>query len=362
MKRILSFIILAAILTGSVFSLSSCDKPEIFNLLEMILDNKRDNSSYNFNGEINIKINKEYLYEADILTDFEVAELDAVPDEINIKLDGNLQHNSDTQVCNASINLYLEDFNIQIFIFDGVLFFENNEITKIILDLLTAAGFIDLPVNKIFSEIVYAERGVFHADLQDFDLSWFGQYAEQTDKTFKITSTLDIKLNDTSAVMAPQLSFDLPALYFDEIKAQVEKELLKVPGYRYSELSIILSPDNYLHVLARNENGARKLLEPFKLDIELDAVIAKAAEEPGVFLMENIIPMRYMLELMGEEVDWNDSVRKPFIIREGENIYFDAVLVNSRSYINLIQILSPAGYSLSTGEIGGYLEFKIFRK
>jgi len=361
MKKILSLIIIAAILTGSALSLNSCDKPEIFKLADLILTGNRQNERVeNFNAEINIKINKDYLYESGILLDFEDAELDAVPDEINFKSDGYILHAKDKKFCDASFTLYLENYSLMIRVEDGVLIFENNEVTRIILDLLTATGFVDFPVKQIFSELAYEKSGFFHIDLDNFDLSWFEQYAEQADKTFEITSKLNIRRFDMPVAIAPLP--DVPALHFEEIKARTEKKLLSIPGYRYSELSIILSPDNYLHILATRENGASEILEALKLNIRTSAVSAKIAEDPRAFWTENIIPMRYILELMGDEVGWDDTARKPFIIREGENIYFDAVLRSSRSYTSLLQILAQSRYSVSLGEAGEYLDFKIKRE
>ena len=377
-KRLISFIIIAAILISSVLSLTSCDKPEIYKLIEMILNNKQDGSSEVFNAEINIKINKNYLYKTGVLTDFEDPELDALPDEINIKFDGKLHHSAGMPICQAVIDAYIENENYKLiltFHSDGALYFENNELSRIILDLLTATGFADYPVKQIFSRIAYAETGkMFRADLKDFDLSWFERYAEQIEKTFTITSAIDVRKDDGVTETATETATDIDIvrgspnfgedalLHFSELKARVEKELLKVQGYRYSELSIVLSPDNYMHVLGMRENGARELLEPVKSDIGLKAAIAKIKREPKSLWTENIIPMRYLLELMGESVEWDNSAKKPFILREGEKVHFNAAVVNSCAYINLTQILTTAQYHVSTGETGDYLELKIIRR
>ncbi|MCL2099360.1 MAG: hypothetical protein FWH24_02860 [Oscillospiraceae bacterium] len=356
MKKIRGIILTAVVLTIFVISLTSCDKPEILGLVEMILDNKQDNSSYGFNAELNIKINKEYLYEAGILFDFENTELDAAPDEINIKVDGSLQHASGQNICNASLDFYIEEHHLQIFIVDDILFFENIDATKIILNLLTASGFVDLPVKQIFNGAVYETKGMFNIDLKEFDLSWFDKFAEQLEKTFKITGKPEIQLNDIPKTMLhPDNS--LPALHFDKIKEQLKKKLLKTPGYRYSELHIVISPDNYLNILAARENGGKELLEPLKLDADLKT----AREEPDTFLEAEIIPMRYIMELMGEEVGWDEAAKKPFITHKDGDMSFNAVILNSRSYINTAQILSTTRYSADIIEIGEYIEFKIIR-
>lgn len=363
MKRIISLIILTAILTTSVLSFSSCEKPEIYNLIEMLLDNKQDGSVYNLDAELNIKINKSYLYRSGILPDFRNADFDAVPDEMNLKLSGDIQHVKNNKICNAQISIEMDELKNTIYLLDSALYIANNELTKIILDLLTATGFVDFPVKEIFADIAYADSGkLFYVDLKDFDISWFEQYSSHIEKTFTISSKSKLEIYRGGNPF-PRKDFNAETLLnFDNIKSQVKKELLKFEGYRYAELSVIISSDNYIHILASRENGERELLEPVKSDIGMRAAIAKINREPAALWTENIIPMRYILELLGEDVNWDNAAKKPYIVRKGENVHFKAAIINSRSYINLTQILSTAAYAVSTGEIGDYIEFKIMRQ
>jgi hypothetical protein len=156
----------------------------------------------------------------------------------------------------------------------------------------------------------------------------------------------------------PMPDFALPALNFEQIKAQTEQRLLRLPGYRYTELNLIISPDNYLHILATRENGTREILQPFKLDTDAAALIA---EDTGTIFNGNILPMRYILELMGDEIGWSELHSQPFITRRGMDIYFEAEIINSRAYISLIQVLAVAQYDIDTGAVGEYIEFKITR-
>jgi hypothetical protein len=382
-KNIIGFIIIAAILLTSALSLTSCDKPEIYNLFDALL-NKGDGSSEAFEAELNIEINKDYLFEEGILLDLDDEQFDAVPDEINFKITGELHHAaSQNRFCSAAITIQMskpdepdksdesDEFEAAILLNNDVLYVENNDknnkMSRIILDLLKSTGFISYPVKEIFSEIIYAEPGRFLAiDLKDLDLLWFGQYAEQIEETFTIDSKFTINIREIReepepnpvAVLAPQEKY----LDFNQIKSQVEKELLKVSGYRYTELNIVLNPaDNTVNILAARENGTREVLEPFKSEVDLAAVLSRLKSEPETLLNENIIPMRYILELMGETVNWSNAQERAFILRGGERLYFRTVLVNTRSYTNLVQLLAVADYSVSTGEINDYIEFKITR-
>jgi len=353
MKKILSLLLIAAFLAVSAVILSSCDRPEIFNLLEALLDNRQDNSSYSFDGEINIKINKAELYRTGVLLDFGDAELDIMPDYINIRLSGSLQHIGGAKVCNASINLNLEEHNLAIFILDNILYFENGVAAEIILNLLAATGFVDYSVMRVFRELAFDEHNMIRVDLRDFDLSWFAQYERQVRRTFELESSLDIRLGEMPEIIMP----DLPALDFSEIKSRVERRLLSVPGHRYSELRMIICPDNYLHVLAFRENGTHELLAPFKLNIDA----AGMTTHENIFEAE-IIPMRYILELMGEQVGWHDYFGFAYIARETWNEFFhDAVIVNSRAYISLIHVLTLARHNIDIGEVGEYIELIITR-
>ena len=362
MKKIISYIIIAAVLAGSVLSLGSCDKkPEIYKLAEMILNNKQDGSYYTFGAEFNIKINKDYLYKTGLAEDFKNAELEVIPGELKLKLDGKIYHMEGLSSCQAAINLSMGEYKLTMVCHnDGVLYFENNEMTRIIADLLTAAGFIDFPVKKLFDEI--AETGkIFSVNLKDIDLSWFEQYAAHIDRAFKIESKIDMREEDYFPFLKnPDFKADI-ILRFDKIITQVRSGLVKIDGYKYAELSIVLNPeDNMINILATRENGRSEVLPPVKSDIGIAAAIAKIKKEPKAFWTENMIPMRYILELLGEEVSWDNSAKKPCIIRGYDIINFKAAIVNSRSYINLEQLL--AQYDIEENGIGDYLEFKISRK
>ena len=357
MKRILSFIIIAVLL---VPALGACEKPEIYNLLELILNSRQDSSYESFESSLNIKINKDYLYESGFLYDFENAELEILPDELDFKITGEIYH-AQNKYCDAVILIEMAGLDIMIYSKDNKLYFELNDFARVILDMLAATGFLDYPVKDIFNSFAEFNAGsMIYFDLDEIDLDWFGQYAEHISEALVIESAgFKPEAGSFEELIIPEI---IRGQAFSDLKAGTESRLLGTPGYRYTELNIIISPDNYLHILARSETGSRPVLEPFKLDIDAGDLRAKIAEEPGAFFTEHLLPMRYIFELMGERVDWDDGLRQPYITRGGEHIYFEAVLINSRSYINLVQVLAPAQYSVSMGESGEYLEFKISRK
>ena len=358
MKKIITF---AAVLIFSL-PLISCegDKPEIFELVEMLLGSRQDGGIYSFSAEFTVGINREYFFVTDILSDLEEAELSAAPDKIHFRLEGQLHHVSGRRAADAVLNLYVEDyFSLPVFIVDDVLYFENNEVTRVILDLLTVTGFVHLPVNRVFSGIFYESRGIISVDLTDFDLSRFERYAERAGQIFVTDSRFDTSPQTGAALAAPAFPRENITDFADVI-AQTQRALLRTPGYRHSHLHIVLCPDdNTMNILASRENGARTVLEPFDSDIDIAALIEKAREDSTNLWTESILPLRCILELMGREVGWNYSSRRPFITGGEGNIYFDADIINSRSYINLIQLLITARLSVRIVEIGYQLEFEI---
>ena len=337
----------AIILAWAVFSASCDGRPEILGLL----DSRQDGSAEAFVAELYIGINKDYLRGAGILAAAPDAELDAVPDSVKIKADGAIYHAAGSRVAHAAIDLDLAGHGLRVYLQGGGLYFENGGVLRIILDLLTAAGLIDLPAQRIFNELA-APGELVRADLRD--LSWLGRPGSAFD--------ISLSFEAREAEGAPALPDMAGALDFGQLRAQVARRLLSLPGHRYMELNLIISPDNYLHVFALRENGVSELLEPFKLNIDAPAVISGIAEDSGRFLTERILPARYILELMGDEVGWCDWLRRPFVPRRYYGrIYFYADIIDSRAYISLLQIIYPARYYVDTGAAGGYLEFRITR-
>ena len=372
--------IIFAILASLILTiLVSCQKPEIYKLAEYILNSKGDNSVYNINAELDIKINKDYLYESQVLYEPENNQLDGTPDNINLKFNGELKNIKGGKFCEgkiavtlieseSNINLYID-----VYIKNNILYFELNDMSKIILNLLSSTGFLDYPVKTVFESFAYQNSGgVIYFDLKDIDLSWFEKYGEQINKTFKINSKLNTTPQNSESLQI-KTSADIKdiddlvksdkskILYFGDIKAKTEKELLKISPYRYYELNIILNTENnenFMNILGIRENNAINVLERVKIEADLE----KIRKNPELIYSENIIPMRYLFELMGETVEWDAALKKAYLIKSGENAYFEGTVKNSRAYISLLQVLKDPGYGITIGNIGEYIEITIFRK
>jgi len=339
-----------AMLTTTVLSLSSCDaQPEIYVLLANILQNKTD-GTYFFDAGINIKINEDYLSEA-------------MPEELNFKISG-MVSGSQGHMSAVLVQDEEEDIDLKTTVYKqgNAMWFELGDFTGIILDLLCTAGLIDLPVKVLFDSETEGgddNAAVLYFDLIDFDLSFFDEYIKDINKIFTIKS--NVTYDFTEDVDIPEYE-RLPGLNFSDIKTNISKELLKLPYYRYSDLFIVLETDeeknNFMHVLAARENGITEILTEFKLDCDL----VNVRENPELLYNENILPMRYILELLGETVNWEDEAKRAFTVHNGRNIYYDGSLINSRTYISLGHILVNTDYILNSVVSDEYIEIKITRR
>lgn len=363
MKKILSFIIIAAILTTSVLSLSSCEKPDIYVLLEKILQNKED-EFYTFDADLNIKINKSYLKQIGLLY-YSAKQFETIPDELDFKIDGMVNQNDFSITFEVHDDSENQDIKTGIYKRGDVLYVELNDVSRIVFDLLYSAGFIDMPVKILFDgEVEYNDGFVMVFDLKDFDLKMFDKYTNEINKIFTVKSSVKYNFLDSKNIPdVPLLSYDAKKiLYFNDVKNNIKKELLKLPGYRYSELYIVLETDenknNFINILAARENGEVRILEKVKLDCDL----SKVRKNPELIYSENIIPMRYLFELLGETVEWDAKNKKAYIIKDEKNIYFEGKLINSKTYISLLQVMTLKDYMLNSVSVDEYIEFKIARK
>lgn len=351
LKKISACIITAAVITASLLFFASCEKHGIYKLAEMILTgNRQDGSVEKFEAEFNIKIKKE---KPD----------DPIPDNINIKSDGEFYHLAGSRILHASINLHIEDYYLKIYVQNGAVYFETGETAKLIFDILTAAGLLDFTESKVLKEIIFTGSGeekpkILQIDLNGFELPGFGRDIKNTVKIEnpKLSAIADPKPGRAQyKEFAPDM-----ILNFSEALAQAKKELLKLPGYRYSEIFIVIEPgenkNNYLQILATLENGGREVLEKVKIDADVSKIKTNDS-----LLSENILPMRYILELLGESVGWDAESKRAYMIKDGKSVYFDGRLINSRTYINVFQIMLKTDYMITHTQAGEYLEIKITR-
>ena len=329
--------------------LYSCDKPDIYKLAENILQNKNPDKPYSFDAVLNIKINEEYID-------------DAIPDELNFKIKGEFLENQ----AEIKISLSLEDYETTVYKYGNFFYFELNDLSRIILDLLYSTGFIDAPVKTLFDGMVEYDNGSFICfDLTDFNLSFFEKYSDDIKKIFTVKSSVKYGKATWVSSFAYLDYFDFyndTFLLFSDIKNKIDKELLKLPRYRYIELYAVVGTDenknNFMQILAKRENGERELLEKFTLDCDL----SKVFEKPESLYSENILPMRYLFELLGENVNWDEDKKQAFVTKDEKNIYFDGKIIKSATYINLTQIMLKTDYILNSTFVDDYIEFKLSRK
>ena len=299
MKKILCLIITIAF----ILSAASCELADT------------EGGAYYFGFELSIEINEEYIS-------------DTVPDEFELTVGGAVK--------------------------DGLLYFDLDDGAKIFLDLLVATGIIGSAEKHLFDSFVEYGAGAYLCIGYDDAIG----YIQDNENKFTITSY--VPLDSVTAV--PEFD-DVKVYYFSDIKPKIDRELSRMPGYRYSELYIIMSVgedgESCMNILATRENGKRELLPELKTEAEISEVL----DEPVLLPIAYILPMRYLFELLGETVDWNAERNQAFIAGQMGSIYFDRHLLNSRTYVSLVQIIAKTDYEVRHSDAdGGYIEIIIARK
>ena len=334
-------LVLLALLFGS--ALSSCEKPDIYALIENILN---DTGSYSFEADLNIEIRDNSN--------------SAIPKELSFKISGRAK-GGDAEIEVALVRADGEELEFVTAVHkkQELLCFELNDLSRIVSDLLSCTGFVDMTVRKLFDEMTGDEGTVLYVDLEDFDLSWFERYSDDISEAFAVKSSV-VYDRSKEEIDIPEFEW-VDGLNFGRVKNEIEKELLKLPYYRYSELYVILESaedgENYINVLATRESGEREILQKLKIDCDLSGV----REKPESVYYENILPMRYLMELLGESVGWDENKQTAYILDGGNKIYFEGSLINSKTYIPLDQFTAKTDYIVNSVVAGEYIEFKISR-
>ena len=236
---------------------------------------------------------------------------------------------------------------------DGLIYLDLDDGAKILLDLLIATDIIGAAEKILFDALVEYGGGAVLC----FEPGEADRYIKPGDDKFTVTDYNITRITDENK------NADAKIFYFGEIKEKIGKELLKLPGYRYTELFIVMNKDenggDFINILAAAENGAKKVLAESKLEAD----ISDALGDPELIFGANIIPMRYIFELFGETVGWDAENGRAYITKNSKNIYFDRHLVNSRTYISLDQIMANTDYIISrAGTDGEYIEIIISRR
>jgi len=298
MKKILCIIITIAF----IISAASCELADT------------EGGAYYFGFEINIEINENYIS-------------DTVPDSFELTVGGAVK--------------------------DGMLYFDLDDGAKIFFDLLVATGIVAPAQKHLFDSHVRYGEGAYLCIGYDEAIG----YIQDNEDKFTIKSS--VMLN--SVTEAPEID-ENKVYYFSEIKPKIDRELLRLPGYRYSELYIIMNVGedgaSYINILATRENGKKEILPEARLEADVSDVL----DEPVLLPIAFILPLRYLFELFGETVGWDAANTRAYVASQTGSIFFDQYLINSRTYISLVQVIAKTDYEIRHSDAeGGYIEIIISR-
>ena len=335
--------LLAALLIG--LALVACERPDVYALVENLLEGR---GRYSFSAELNVKVND--------------TSNPAVPENLVFKIEGSTKDgDADIDISLVEVDGESVEFKATLHKRQDILCFAIGELSGIVSDLLGACGIVDMPAKILFDELVSYEGASLYIELEDFELGWFEKYGDDISKALTVKSNVNYDYSTEFEI--PKYEYDWDRLLsFAKIKTTIEKELLKLPYYRYSELYVVLETDDlgesYMNMLATRERGGREILEKFRLDCDL----SKARENPELVYSENILPMRYLMELLGESVGWDAEKKLAYVLKGGNKIYYDGALINSTTYIPLNHFISRTDYIVNSVAAGEYIEFKLIRR
>jgi hypothetical protein len=242
---------------------------------------------------------------------------------------------------------------------DDIVYIELDDSVKIFLDLLLVTGVISPTEKNVFDSLVEYNNGSFLGIGRD-DLK---RYTEPAGEKFTIHDLHDLTKTETE-IKTETEDFEIPGkiFYYSDIRRDIAGEFLRLPGYRYRELYIILNTDednvSYINVLATRENGERVVHEPVRLNSDL----SRAHVDTGAVFSEDILPMRYIFELLGETVGWHERNERGYITRHGSPVYFVDSIINSRTYLSVFEIMTKTQYVIGRAEAGEYIEIVIRRR
>ncbi|MCL2158097.1 MAG: copper amine oxidase N-terminal domain-containing protein [Oscillospiraceae bacterium] len=334
---------LALLLIG--LALVACERPDVYALVENLMEGK---GSYSFSAELNVKVND--------------TSNSAAPENLVFKIDGKTKDgDADIDISLVEVDGESVEFKVTLHKRQDILCFAIGELSGIVSDLLGSCGIVDMPAKILFDELVSYEGASLYIELEDFELDWFEKYGDDISKALTVKSS--VSYDHSAKFEIPKYEYDWDRLLsFAKIKTMIEKDLLKLPYYRYSELYIVLETDDlgesYMNILATRERGGREILEKFRLDCDL----SKVRENPELVYSENILPMRYLMELLGESVGWDAGKKLAYVLKGGNKIYYDGALINSTTYIPLNHFIARTDYIVNSVVAGEYIEFKLIRR
>ena len=354
--RVLCCIFAVMIVAGALLSFTGCEDGEIYKLVEALTggDGK---SEYTFEANVNMILDIEKLKNKGNIYAFQET-LDVVPNEVEFVIKGSVAQSPLLIEAEIAIKDY-EEAVTKIYVKDGELFFELNEFSRIIVDVLWATGIIDEVEMVLFTEkITFDSDSILCFDITEFELSDLKKYITNSQAVLEVDST--VKYGDgKDFTVADYEKSDV--LYFKDMQEQIKKELLAVPGYRYVQLTCVISTEdgiNYIDTVASKESGELVQLDRVKIDCDLSTV----RKNPNLFPTAEIIPLRYIFELLGKEVRWDADTKTAYVsnlFEDDEELQCNGKLIKSKMYM-AIENVESFDYSYEVRDVGEYIEFVIF--
>ena len=357
-KRLLCCILAVMIAAGALFSFTGCEEGDIYKLVEALTGGESE-ADYTFEANVNMKLNIERLKDKGTIYAFRES-LDVVPHEVEFVIKGSV---AQSPVLSIEAEIAIKDYEdaaAKIYVKDGELFFELNDFSRIIVDLLWATGIIDEVGMALFTEKITFDSGnILCFDITEFELSDLKKYIADSKAVLEVDSTVKYVDGKDFTVAGYEKS---DVLYFKDIQEQIKKELLAVPGYKYAQLTCVISTEdgvNYLDTVASKESGELVRLDRVKIDCNLSAV----RKNPKLFPAAEIIPLRYIFELLGKGVRWDEVTETAYVSNLFETdpleLQCNGKLIKSKMYMG-IENVESFEYSYEVRDIGEYIEFIIF--
>ncbi|HCC07852.1 MAG TPA: hypothetical protein DEP72_06820 [Clostridiales bacterium] len=69
------------------------------------------------------------------------------------------------------------------------------------------------------------------------------------------------------------------------------------------------------------------------------------------------LPARKVVEILGDEINWDDASKKAYVAVDGQNVYLEGVIVNDRTYIK-VRELEKIGYKVNWNETSREVEIE----
>ena len=353
-KKAIFCIIATMLIVTVALSFTSCDESDIYKLIADMTSEDGE-ESYTFESNITMEFDIEKLKNTGIAYHFQES-LDVIPKEIEFIVSGSILKKPNLLMeADISIKDYPE-VSAKIYVKGDELFFELNDFSRIIIDVFWTLGVMnDIELALFTEKITHDGNTVLCFDITDFDLSDLDEYLSYTETVVEVKSS--VKYGGGKDFTVPDYDKS-KVLYFKDIQEQIKKEMLSIYGYRYIELACVMSTEeniNYIDIIALKETGEIVPLERVQIDCDLSAV----RENPELFDNAEIIPLRYIFELLGKGVKWDADTETVYVFDQDTEIRCGGKLIKTTFYTSITNVVF-FDYSYELRDIGEYIEFIIY--